>query len=101
MGYAVDPYGPARNTALLASITALEAAVIVILGRVALLGADSVEEAHVTLAELRAHCEQVRETLLSMAVPRAEAEAVIFSTTFTRELDHIFGAIRFRAATSQ
>ena len=40
MGYAVDPYGPARNTALLASITALEAAVIVILGQVALLGAD-------------------------------------------------------------
>lgn len=101
MGYAIDPYGPARNTALLASITALEAAVIVILGQVALLGADSAEEAHVTLAELRAHCEQVRETLLSMSVPRSEAEAIIFSTSFTRELDHIFGAIRFGTSTSQ
>ena len=64
-----DPCRSAELTDLVGCITALEAAVIVALGQIALAGADTAEEANATLAELRTHCDQVREAL------RAAAEA--------------------------
>jgi hypothetical protein len=97
MGYLIDPSNPRGNTSILASITALETVVMVILGQVSLMGADNVEEARANLGELRTNCYQVRETLISMTAMREDPNSDIFDETFVGELDHIFGGIHFSA----
>lgn len=97
MGYAIDPLNSRKNTSILASITALETVVMVILGQVSLMGADNVDEARANLSDLRANCYSVRETLMSMTAIHEGYESSVFDDTFVGELDHIFGGIHFSA----
>ncbi|GAU84728.1 hypothetical protein BIWAKO_04665 [Bosea sp. BIWAKO-01] len=68
---------------------------MVLLGYVSASGANTAEEAHANIAQLRAHCQQVRETLLSMVELREGLNAGDFDDAFTSELDRIFAAVQF------
>ena len=94
-----DPCRSAELTDLVGCITALEAAVIVALGQIALAGADTAEEANATLAELRTHCDQVREALRAAAEADGKLSGIP-DQAFTKELARIFGALRFAGLRS-
>lgn len=68
---------------------------MILLGHVAALGTDSPEEANGNLAVIRGHCQQVRETLLSMVAHSGSFDPDEFDDAFTRELDRIFEALSF------
>lgn len=74
---------------------------MVLLGSVSTMGTNTVEEAHANLAELRAHCHQVRETLLSMVAHGDGLDPDDFDDAFTGELDRIFAALRFQVNKPQ
>lgn len=97
----IGPHGSEEYVSLLGTITALEATVMVLLGYVAARGAGTIEEAHATLAELRAHCHQVRETLLSMVAHGDRVDADDLDDAFTSELDRIFAAVQFNVNKPQ
>ncbi|GAU84153.1 hypothetical protein [Bosea sp. BIWAKO-01] len=101
MTFTIDPHDPEGPPSLLGTTHALEAAVIILLGYVSAIGADTEGEANANLAELRAHCQQLRETLLSMVAHREGLVADDLDDSFTRELDRIFEALSFRVNKPQ